>query len=88
MDQTRQATNMKSDLKKDYYEALNKPKKVLESYIERDELTRKQLAKQNQTAFESIELMELLKELRIEGQITQEENVILQNKAETDTERH
>ena len=73
-----------AQLKKDYYEALNKPMKVLESYIERDELTRKQLAKQNQTAFESIELMELLKELRIEGQITQEENVILQNKAETD----
>ena len=73
-----------AQIKKDYYEALNKPRKVLESYIERDELTRKQLARQNQTAFESIELMELLKELRIEGQITQEENVKLQNKAETD----
>ena len=78
------ASMILADMKKDYYELLKMPKKVLETYIERDELTRKQLSKQNQTAFESIELMKLLKDLRTEGIETQEENTILQNRAETD----
>ncbi len=73
-----------AQIKKEYYEALNKPRKVLESYIERDELTRQQQQMQNRTAFESIELMQLLKDLKVEGQITQDENEILQKNAETD----
>ena len=85
MEKNTYASMILADLKKDYYQAANKPKKMLESYIERDELTRKQMRIQNRTTYESIEFMSLLEELRKEKIKAKEENILLQNQAETDS---
>ena len=84
MEKNTYAAMILADLKKDYYQVTNKPEKMLESYVERDRLTREQMRIQNRTTYESIEFMRLLEELRIEKTKAKEENILLQSKAETD----
>ena len=78
-------TSLLMQCKIDYYKAIGDQKNVMRGYEKRHGYFKRQQQVQKMVYLESIDLLHILEELRKEEAKTKQENVILQQRAETDS---